>query len=382
MQHPLRAVVIGAGFAGEGHTKALQWCGVEVAAICARQPDAVRAVADRLGAPEASIDWRDTLRRVQPDIVSLATPASLRGEVIEEAVALGAHVYSDKPLAASAAEAQRLYRLVHSAGIKHALAATHRYDPSVAWLEELLREGEIGTLVDAEYSLRLNMPPGRILPWGWYTTVATGGGFAGQFPHILGILRRILSADVVRVAGVARRDGRSNRAPVVPGIHDFRDAISKAPTAEEAALLEWREVDTERTLAAIMCFGPLDASGREVTVSLSANIGTPAPWPPHGLRLHGTAGTLIAEGYGEYAVSLLRGPKAAPESLPIPQRLIDALPRVGTSVQNKWAALAREFIADVRSEPHEPYLTFYDGWRYQEVFDAVRTGSGWYTIPT
>lgn len=374
-------MVIGAGFAGEEHTRALQWCGVEVVAICARQAEVVRAVAARLGVGEAATDWRETLRRERPDIVALATPASLRGEVIAAAAALGAHVYSDKPLAADAVAAQRLYRLVEQAGVKHALAATHRYDPSVAWLAELLREGAIGALVDVEYSLRLHLPPGRIMPWSWFSTVATGGGFAGQFPHILGILGRITGADVRRVAGVARRGEGPGRAPVVPGMHDFREIFTKAPTAEEAARLEWREVDVETTCAALLCFGPLDASGREVTVSLTASYETPAPWPPHGMRLHGTEGTLIAEGYGEYAVSRLRNPKAEREQLPVPQRLVDDVPRVGTPVQNKWAALAREFVADIRGEPHQPYPTFYDGWRSQEVFDAVRAGRGWTDIP-
>jgi hypothetical protein len=32
----------------------------------------------RLGVPESSTDWRVTMRRVRPDIVSLAPPASLR----------------------------------------------------------------------------------------------------------------------------------------------------------------------------------------------------------------------------------------------------------------------------------------------------------------
>ena len=71
MGDSLRAVVIGAGFAGEGHTRALQWCGVEVVAICARQPAVVRAVADRLGVIEASTDWRATIERLRPDIVAL-----------------------------------------------------------------------------------------------------------------------------------------------------------------------------------------------------------------------------------------------------------------------------------------------------------------------
>ena len=108
MHKPLRAIVIGAGWAGEGHTRALQYAGVDVAAICARQTGIVQAVADRLGAGEASIDWRHTLEAIKPDIVSLETPASLRGEAVKAATSLGCHIFCDKPLATTGAEARRL----------------------------------------------------------------------------------------------------------------------------------------------------------------------------------------------------------------------------------------------------------------------------------
>jgi hypothetical protein len=87
---PLRAVVVGAGWAGEGHTRALHWCNVVVVAICSRQQAVVRAVADRLA------------------------------------------------LDAAAAEAS--YGLVQTAGVKHAYAATQCYGPEVAWLAELVRD--------------------------------------------------------------------------------------------------------------------------------------------------------------------------------------------------------------------------------------------------
>jgi hypothetical protein len=61
--------------------------------------------------------------------------------------------------------------------------------------------------------------------------------------------------------------------------------------------------------------------------------------------------------------------------------LHNALPAVGQGETNRWAALADDFVADVRGEPHRPYLTFRDGWRYQEVIDAIRSGRGWYTLP-
>ena len=85
-QRQLTAVVIGAGWAGEGHTLALQHNNVHVACICARQLDVVGAVAERLQAPQASTDWQRVLAEIKPDIVSLATPASLRREVIEAAI--------------------------------------------------------------------------------------------------------------------------------------------------------------------------------------------------------------------------------------------------------------------------------------------------------
>src|SRR5947209_4214220 len=95
----LSAIVIGAGYAGEGHTRALQYAGVDVIALCARQLAIARSLADRLGVPAASTDWRATLEEMQPDIVAIGTPASLRREVIEAAAANGCHIYCDKPLA-------------------------------------------------------------------------------------------------------------------------------------------------------------------------------------------------------------------------------------------------------------------------------------------
>lgn len=41
----LTAIVVGAGWAGEGHTKALQHYGIEVVVICARKEDVVQKVA-------------------------------------------------------------------------------------------------------------------------------------------------------------------------------------------------------------------------------------------------------------------------------------------------------------------------------------------------
>ncbi|HWE64548.1 MAG TPA: hypothetical protein VHB98_22765, partial [Chloroflexota bacterium] len=259
----------------------------------------------------------------------------------------------------------------------HAYASTHRYDPSVAWLGELVRDGAIGVLREIEYTCRFGFP--ALSPWGWWDILAAGGGFLnGFFTHVLGMLATITGGELQRAMGQARL-GRQ-QAPVVPDIHDFRMLFTgeKNPTLEEAAHLEWRACDADGAFSALLA---ADSFGEDVAVSVVTSTVAAAPWPPNGWRLYGDEGTLLADGVTSFAVCRLRGAGADRELLPVPQRLLDALPSVGADFTNKWAALAGDFVADVRGEPHRPYLTFRDGWRFQEAIDAIRTGRGWYTLP-
>ena len=375
----LRAIVVGAGFAGEGHTIALRENGVSVEALCARTPSAVEAMASKLGVPRASVNWRETLDEIKPDIVGVATPAGAHAEVIEAALAHGCHVYSDKPLAPFAPIARRLYEQARDAGVKHAYAATHRYDPSVAWLAELVKDGTIGRVGEVEGTFRRHIHP--LTPWTWYDSVELGGGLLhNALPHWLGILQRVLGGPIQAAVGETRRV--RERAPVVPDIHDFRLRGAMRPTAEEAEQMEWRECDSDSGFTALLRFGTADPD-RPAQVTLSAT-GLPAVWPPNGWRFNGTEGTLQADGHFSYTVKLHRAGTPADEweDLPIPRRILDDFPSVGDEFQNKWAALARDFVKDVLGQPHEPYLTFGDGWRFQETFDTIRAGLGWTTIPT
>jgi predicted dehydrogenase len=373
----LRAVVIGAGWAGEGHTNALRYCGVEVVAICARQADVVQSVADRLDVPIASTDWRQTLATVQPDIVALATPASLRGDVVEVANEQGSHLLCDKPLAGDAKEAQRLFALVQHAGVKHAYAATQCYDPGVAWLAELLHNGAIGQLQEVDVLLRMAANVNELTPWGWMDQLAAGGGALNNgLTHLLGMLERMIGGPLMSVTGEARI--LRQRAPVVPTMHDSRQRREKTPTAEGAAQLEWRECDADWAFSALLHFARPD--GRAVQVCLRVNLMTTNPTSTNGWHFYGSNGTLVGEGV--FALTFWQlGVSGERKALPVPQRLVDALPQVGDDVQNKWVALVQDFVADIRGEPHNPYLTFRDGWRYQEVIDAIRAGRGWYQVP-
>jgi predicted dehydrogenase len=374
----LRAVVVGAGWAGEGHTIALQHCGVDVVAICARQADVVRAVADRLGVQEASTDWRQTLETVRPQIVALATPASLRREVIETAAALGAHIFCDKPLATTAGEARQIYQCVEQAGVKHAYAATHSYEPSIEWAAELVRNNAIGQLQTIDCLQRFPPRP-ELQPWTWMDSLAMGGGMLNNgFTHVIAMLEKAVGGPVTSVTGEAR--SRQQRRPVVPAIHDIRRRGEYTPTAEEAAQLEWRDCDAEWTVFSLLCFAESAADQSSILVNLTIDFNSYNS-PFNGWYFYGTKGVLVGKGTLSLSISQVESAESEGSALPTPQRLLDQLPQIGDDTQNKWGALARDFVADIRGEPHEPYLTFHDGWRYQEAIDAIRAGRGWHDLP-
>ena len=382
----LKAVVIGAGWSAEGHTKAFQYYGVEVLAICARKPEIVQKVASRLGVAEASTDWHKSLLKHKPDIVALTTPAILRTEVIELAVELGCHIISEKPLALTSEEAGYIYNLIKDTGLKHGFAATHLYDPSVAYMRQLLMQekviGEL-TAVDIGYSRRIpsNSPSKTVKPWNWMNSLAHGGGALNNgLTHRLGMLERMTGMKIVSTIGEAKTATR--KAPVVPEIRDFRVWRSREIPIEEASELEWRVCDAEWDYSAFFKLGDAETSNTEngTLATMRTHPEVPTHSPTGGWYFYGTHGTLVGRG-GHILSPITKHVGETSEELPVPQTLTDDLPRIGDDIQNKWVALVRDFLADIENRPHEPYLTFHDGWRYQIAIDAIRASKGWTQIP-
>jgi hypothetical protein len=97
---------------------------------------------------------------------------------------------------------------------------------------------------------------------------------------------------------------------------------------------------------------------------------------------YGSDGALHLGGsYVQGAVRLQRRGRGW-EEVPIPPDITVALPDIADDTQRNWTQLAREFVADIRGEGDAGYLTFREGWLFQEVIDAVRVGTGWTSIPT
>ena len=85
MGNPLRALVMGAGYAGQGHALALRLAGVEIAGMASRTADVGAKIAATLQVPRYGASSHRLLAELKPDIVAVGTPGGTHREMIGEA---------------------------------------------------------------------------------------------------------------------------------------------------------------------------------------------------------------------------------------------------------------------------------------------------------
>jgi predicted dehydrogenase len=367
----LRAAVIGAGWAGEGHIIGLSDAGVEVVALFGRTPGPAYQRAAELGITDVRFDWRAGLEELRPEIVSIATPADSHRAIAEFAAELGCHVVCEKPLATNAADAQAMHQAVERAGLKHGYAATGRYAPAIQQTRQLLADGMIGRVHEVVSFAYLNVPMWGF-PYCWFHRLEQGGGMLNNlFVHHLAQVLYITQGAVRAVAGEARV--LSDQAPVGPTIHDFRQLFELASTWDPTQATEWRAVDADMAYTVIAEIRLSD--GNLANALFRASLLGSSPQPEF-LVFHGEAGSLHMRGVWaeEDRIQRLMVGQQEWEDVPIGEAITAGLPQPSNSLQGCWNQFFREFMTDVQGGGYMGYPTFHDGYTAAAVIDIARKG--------
>ena len=126
----VNAGVIGFGFIGEVHVRAIRAAGGIATSVSAKTLEEATSAANKMGIAKAvSID--EMLNDPEIDVIHICTPNVFHADLAERAILAGKHVICEKPLATSAAEAQYLYELASSRKIVATVPFVYRYHPSV-----------------------------------------------------------------------------------------------------------------------------------------------------------------------------------------------------------------------------------------------------------
>lgn len=153
MAKKYRVAVIGHSKKGKyGHALDTVWRhfdNVEIVAV-ADPDEAGRAdAAKRLGAKASYADFRQMLDREKPQIVSAADrfPSSHRDMVVACAQA-GAHIFLEKPMARTLAEADEMIKACETHHVKLAIAHQTRYSPRLKHVKDLIAAGDLGDILE------------------------------------------------------------------------------------------------------------------------------------------------------------------------------------------------------------------------------------------
>ena len=107
----LAVAVVGCGQIADAHLSTIRNIpGTRVVAVCDHYPDLARQAAERFRVPGVYSDFERMLERARPDVVHITTPPHTHAFLTCQALAVGAHVYVEKPFTIDAAEADRVFR--------------------------------------------------------------------------------------------------------------------------------------------------------------------------------------------------------------------------------------------------------------------------------
>lgn len=110
-----------------------------------------RYALETIGIPRAYDDYRDMLAGERCDIVLFCPENAQHGEVAEAIAAHGAHLLTEKPMAASLAEARRVARAAEAAGVALMINWPSTWLPAVRTARRLLAAGAIGRLWEVRW---------------------------------------------------------------------------------------------------------------------------------------------------------------------------------------------------------------------------------------
>ena len=346
--------------------------GVELVAAGGVTSEEARHAAARYGMPVLD-SIEEVCGHPGVDWVYVNTPPFLHAQQVTTALRAGKHVLIEKPLATELADAEGLMAEADKRGLRLVTNLMQRYNPLIATLRSVLREGLLGEPLFfnlTNHAVDQGLPPGH---WFWDRS-KSGGIFVEHGVHFFDMATHLLGPGEVTSAGRACRasdgaedqvwcDGRfgprggSSRPAVARFYHGFNQTAATEAQRFEV-VCERGQVTMEGwiPLAATVTASVSDATTRRLTqLAPDARLRVLERFPPdrREVRGHGVVHTVDqlvrldipaampkSELYGELLQRLF-SEQTDPEAGPASERL-----QPGDGLESLRLAVAARGLAD------------------------------------
>ena len=201
--------LIGSGFMGRAHALAFRtvggvfplaaWPRLEMLADVPEARAAEAALA--LGFARSTHDWRALVDDPEVDLVAIATPNLMHAPMALAAIEAGKHVYCEKPLATTLADAIAMTRAAEAAGIVTMVGFNYLKNPMMTTAREIVRSGEIGEVTGFRGIFAEDFMADPTAPFSWRCERRQAGGALADIGSHAIALSRFLLGEVESVCG-------------------------------------------------------------------------------------------------------------------------------------------------------------------------------------
>jgi predicted dehydrogenase len=193
--------LVGTGYMGKCH--ALAWTGVHAVFgdgpavrlehLVEVTPELAAQRAGEFGFARSGADWRALMADPRVDVVSITTPNQFHAEMAIAALEAGKHVWCEKPMATSLADARRMADAAKASGRVTALGYNYIQNPMVRQIEALLRAGTIGRVNHLRVEMDEDFMADPAALFGFKSEKASGHGALDDFGvHPLSLITTLL----------------------------------------------------------------------------------------------------------------------------------------------------------------------------------------------
>ena len=201
--------IVGYGFIGKVHAFAHRSLPLfydplpaqtRLVGVCTATEATGTKAKDQAGFEFSTTDYQDLLARDDIQVIHCCTPNDAHHDLLRDALGAGKHVYCDKPLTRTLAEAEDVTALARTSGIIHRMTFNYRFVPALLRAKQLVDGGFLGDVYQfrASYLHAGYVDPNRPLSWRLQMARSGGGAIMDLGAHVFDLVRNLLGdfADV------------------------------------------------------------------------------------------------------------------------------------------------------------------------------------------
>ena len=218
--------LIGTGFMGKCHALAFGAVNAVFApplrprleVLCDVDADVARRAADEFGFARWTTNWHEVVDDPAVGLLAITAPNALHREMATAAAEAGKHVYCEKPMALTLADAEAMTGAATRAGIRTLVGYNYLRNPAVQHARRLIAEGAIGEIAYFRGVYDEDYMADPALPYSWRCRVDDAGtGTLGDLACHLVSIAHFLVGRIVSVCADTETVIRERPDPDIPG---------------------------------------------------------------------------------------------------------------------------------------------------------------------